>query len=446
MSSETTAQLIAEYRRRALPRMLRRASDLPFYREHWQLGPARAPASLEGLPPVSKRDIPRISAWILHPQRLGAVVVSSGSTGRPVARVYSLRDQARWAAEAAASADEPIGAINIDLEESGHGVQAPMRRSGRANLLLPIMEEEALMRAHAIVRAWQSEHGALVPIKSVLGAPWSLATFAAYMRHLGEDPASLGVEEVSSYADRLPKYMREELARAYGAVVRDSYSMSEIRGVRAGRCPLCDRFHLQHNIVPEFVSPGGGAPVEEGVAMLVLTELMPDGADTPLIRYETGDIVWRHRSECPEGVESFEVLGRMRASPRHPVTDELLIPDRLIGDALARSGLVAREAVPLWMGSNFYERILEPLHEWRLTAGPSALRLQITAQRSRRHVGGAADCTRVIDDLFETWPPLLDTVRRSPLEVEVSFADQVEYAVRPKWRPRAPGMPVEELD
>jgi len=437
----TTAELIAAYRQRACPRMLRHATTLPFYRQHWGLPGGRTPESLHALPLTTKRDIPRLSAHVMTPELLGAVVVSSGTTGRPVARVYSQSDLERWTIEAAHLGNDHVGALIVDLEENGHGAATPPRRAGHVNLMLPIVEEEALVRAHSVIREWIQDHGSAFPLQALLGAPWSLSTFAAYLRHLGEDPASLGLVQVLSYADRLPGYMRDELTSWYRAPLRDSYSMSELRGVRADRCPKCDRFHLQHTAVPEFLGLESRASIEEGPATLVLTELLPDGADTPLIRYETGDIVWRHRNDCPEGVEAFETLGRMRASPRHPGTDALLVPDRLIGDALAVSGLVAREAVPLWLGSAFAEPILEPLHQWSLDGGSDSMVLQIVAQRARTSVGTAVHAARVIDDLRETWSPLDAAVSSGAIRVEVSFVDAVEYAVRPKWRPRAPHLP-----
>lgn len=445
-TATTTAEMIAEYRRRACPRMLRHATGLPFYREHWGRSGERTPESLAVLPLTTKRDIPRLSASVMTPERLGAIVVSSGTTGLPVARAYSQRDLERWSDEARYVGNVDKGALIVDLEENGHGAATPSRRAGHVNLMLPIMEEEGLVRTHAVIRHWIEAHGSAFPLEALLGAPWSLATFAAYLRHIGGDPGALGLVQVLSYADRLPRYMRDELTSWYRAPVRDSYSMSELRGVRGDRCPQCDRFHLQHTVVPEFLCLDSSKPVDEGPAMLVLTELLPDGADTPLIRYATGDIVWRHPCTCPEGVESFEVLGRFRASPRHPVTDAVLIPDRLVGDALALSGLVAREAVPLWLGSDFAEPILEPLHHWSLDGGVGSLVLRISAARARRSVGKAADAARVVEDLIATWQPLDAAVASGVLRIDVEFVDRVEYAVRPKWRPRAPHLPPSAVD
>lgn len=102
---------------------------------------------------------------------------------------------------------------------------------------------------------------------------------------------------------------RARIEAVWGARVIDHYGMTEVGpvAVESASAPG-NLIVLEHRYIAEFVQPGTGKPSAEGeVAELVLTNLGRTGS--PLIRYQTGDLVKARRGAAGMVLEGG-ILGR----------------------------------------------------------------------------------------------------------------------------------------
>ncbi|MCA9716518.1 MAG: phenylacetate--CoA ligase family protein, partial [Myxococcales bacterium] len=147
----------------------------------------------------------------------------------------------------------------------------------------------------------------------VTGYPSSLYVIASAMLERG---AALPwrCRAVLTSSETLSARQRETVARAFDAPVGDFYGMVELVAT-AGQCAR-GRYHFDHEVgVTEF-EPLPGLP---NTGRLISTGLLNDA--TPLIRYDTGDIVRRATTPCPcgrVGLSAERVDGRVESYVRTP--------------------------------------------------------------------------------------------------------------------------------
>jgi phenylacetate-CoA ligase len=123
------------------------------------------------------------------------------------------------------------------------------------------------------------------------------------------------IHQIITLADRVSPELRELTRQAFGARIVDRYSSVEFN-VIALQCPVHD--HL-HQIVPNVhieVLDEYDQPVPHGQpGRAVITGLQ--GAATPLLRYELGDIITMADQPCDTGITwpvISDVHGRVRSS------------------------------------------------------------------------------------------------------------------------------------
>jgi phenylacetate-CoA ligase len=212
-------------------------------------------------------------------------MATSGTTGRPLRRVFSARD---WTAVLDRLQRNPSvgpGDIAITL--------GPID-----GLMGPTASAESAARAGAMmVLAGLYSSAAKVRLIAEL-RPAVVAGAASYLLHLievakreGIDLAGLGIRTVVSVGEpgaAIPSTHRR-LTEGWGAFVRDGYGMTELFPLGGG-CRHSSALHIASDfVITEIVDPQTGNPRPHGEpGEVVYTNILGDSHT--LLRYRTGDI------------------------------------------------------------------------------------------------------------------------------------------------------------
>lgn len=231
---------------------------------------------------------------------------TSGTTGRPLRRVFSARDWGymldRFARQSPWTADDVV--------------LLTMPVDGAAG---PTAGMEAAANAGALVIAaglWSTER----KIDTIVSLrPTSITGTASYLVHLtdvarerGIDLSSYGVRTVASIGEpgAAVEGTRRKLSDRFGgAAVTDGYGMTEILPF-GGNCAFDRSIHLPEDMVMvECLRPGENEPVEPGeLGELVFTNIVGD--TQPLLRYRSGDLGrLSDGSPCECGTTHLRILG-----------------------------------------------------------------------------------------------------------------------------------------
>jgi len=283
------------------PTLDRAAAQSPFYRR--TLGArareVRSSTDLPALPLLDKAiAVDAGDALYADPSPDDRFVLSSGTT-RVGRRVLVVRrgveeDAALSSYQAAVArhhADERRpGPRVLVLFAAHHGL--PSDLPSPAEVRVPwLPHENALELArYALVDA--RDRG--LPFAVMRGSVTALLALAAFLEATGVDGTSLGLRYIGANSYELSPRARARLADVYGADVIESYSLSELP-MWAPQCPFCGALHLDGApVLPELVGLHDNRPLafgEGNTGRLVLTGLFPYVERTPLIRYDTGDVV-----------------------------------------------------------------------------------------------------------------------------------------------------------
>jgi phenylacetate-CoA ligase len=132
-----------------------------------------------------------------------------------------------------------------------------------------------------------------------------MSSYALHLANLADqnniDLASGSVQRIICSAEPLSAAKREKIGRMWGAVVRDSFGMTEA-GMMAAEDGAADGFRIWSDLFfIEVVDPETNAPVAEGeVGALVVTPLFTN-AITPFLRWKSGDMVTLRDGVAGEG-------------------------------------------------------------------------------------------------------------------------------------------------
>ncbi|MQA84462.1 MAG: AMP-binding protein [Streptosporangiales bacterium] len=291
----------------------------PFWREKLeQVG--TAPEDVRGvddigrLPTCTKQELQREQEE--HPP-LGRYVctdraewvrffATSGTTGRPLRRVFSARDWGymidRFTRQSPWTPDDVI-LLTLPID-------------GAAG---PTAGMEAAAHAGALVIAgglWSTERkiDTMVSLRptSITGSTSYLLHLTEVARKKGIDLSSLGVRTVACIGEpgaALDSTRAKISGRFGGAAVTDGYGMTEVFPL-GGNCAFDRSIHLAEDIVlVECLRPGGNEPVEPGeLGELVYTNIVGD--TQPLLRYRSGDLGrLSDGSPCGCGVTHLRIQG-----------------------------------------------------------------------------------------------------------------------------------------
>jgi phenylacetate-coenzyme A ligase PaaK-like adenylate-forming protein len=311
-------ELRRSFQTRALRRTAARAASLtPFYREIFE-GASVAPdrLTLEDLPSVprtSKQDLlDRAADFVADGSRPHLSTRTTGTTGRPTQIWLSRKEIELWPAMAALS--------GLLRGEIGPDDCMQINISSRATAAVQQnVTVCALVDAHCIVMG-------LVPpdesLDSLLdgdeAAPTLLSTYPSYLAELvraarrrGLGPDAFRLRRIDCGGELLSAALENAAIETFGAVVNDTFAMTEVLPV-SGR--TCSAGHLHHDLnmgLVEIVDVDSGVPVEPGeVGSVVITPYYPFRECMPVLRYDTRDLVRR----LPDEALQCELAGTPGAS------------------------------------------------------------------------------------------------------------------------------------
>jgi len=212
-------------------------------------------------------------------------MTTSGTTGRPLRRVFSARDWDQVLDRF--QRNSPIGPGDVVV------MLGPVD-----GMMGPTAGAEGLARCGAlVVHAGRYDSRTKVDLIRDL-RPTVVNGSASYLLHLagtaqsmGVDLAGLGIMAVTCVGEPgagIPA-TRARLEESWGAFVNDGYGMTEIFPL-GGACPFSATVHIPDDLViTEIVDPETAAPVAAGEpGEVVLTNIVGD--TQPLLRYRTRDI------------------------------------------------------------------------------------------------------------------------------------------------------------
>jgi phenylacetate-CoA ligase len=250
-------------------------------------------ADLSRLPFCTKRELladqaehPPFGSYVAADRtRLARFMMTSGTTGQPLKRVFTARD---W------------GYVLDRLQRN-----SPLHAGDVAVMLGPI---DGLLGPTASVES-AARAGALVVLAGLYDSrtkvrlleqvrPAVVSGAASYLLHLvdvaheeGVDLRALGIRTVISAGEpgvAVPA-TRQRLVAGWGTFVRDGYGMTELFPLGGG-CRHSTALHIASDLViTEIVDPESGRPVPDGEpGEVVYTNIVGD--TQPLLRYRSGDV------------------------------------------------------------------------------------------------------------------------------------------------------------
>jgi phenylacetate-coenzyme A ligase PaaK-like adenylate-forming protein len=198
----------------------------------------------------------------------------------------------------------------LQLAPEAHGMRP--QHTGWRQLQCPLVGSRSVDRAAMLLRRRFAVPGYRERIAHVIGTPQQLKKLTMALAQRGLRGEELAVEALHSFSDYVPRGLQRFLERWWGAPLLDTFSMSEVTGSTALAAAGERGYHgFGPAVYPEYVDPFDGTPVREGLALLLLTELVPFSEFAPLVRYCTGDLVEVRPSDEIEGEMYFIHKGRI---------------------------------------------------------------------------------------------------------------------------------------
>ena len=256
-------------------------------------GDVRGLEDLDRLPFCTKEELQ--ADQVVHPpfgsyvgaarSRLTRYMTTSGTTGRPLRRVFSARDWGYVLDKFQRNPQVGPGDITMTLGPTD-GLMGPTAgvesaaRAGALVVLAGLYDSKTKLRVMAELK------------------PTVVSGTASYLLHLIDlakemdvDLPSLGIKAVLSVGEpgaAVPA-TRRRLMEGWGAFVNDGYGMTEIFPLGGG-CRHSTALHIASDLViTEIVDPTSGQQVRRGEpGEVVYTNLVGD--TQPLLRYRTRDI------------------------------------------------------------------------------------------------------------------------------------------------------------
>jgi phenylacetate-CoA ligase len=294
----------------------------PFYAERLRGAGVRTAADLPRLPFTTKEELregqlddPPFGPHLCAPrERLVRMHVTSGTTGEPVAVGFTRRDHEANSAVggeafriAGLRPDDVVAhCLNYALYAGGIADHMAIEASGATVVPVGIGQSRRLLELIPRLR-----------ITALFGTLSFPSYLAARAREAGIEPRELGLRHIVTAGEPGAGLaaVRQEIERAWGASVLDTFGMSDVWSTMGGACGEGEGLHLtvSEHAVLELVDPDGGAPLEledGATGELVWTHLRREAS--PLLRYRSGDLaqVWTSPCGCGRTEPRIRIDGR----------------------------------------------------------------------------------------------------------------------------------------
>lgn len=330
---------------------------IPWYRERADLyrGPLHDNADLARLPIIDRATVVNDQRQFVSSDRWpSAISYSSSTTGgigqprwrgdaerRAMTDLYSAsmaEADDRSADGTTSQADTGVTLVIHPYDQGPPQMPADVTRRLYVAMLVPWHFD----LIHQFLRdGWRSPSGTQ-RVEAVDCFSPGLRILTEWFEQRQIDVGSFGVDHLFGYGSIQPAPWRRRLATAWGATYHDLYGLTDVVASDSDQCPLCRAYHFGLPIVPEVVDPVSRQPVDDGLGVLLLTELYPYAQVQVLMRYWTDDLVELARP-CPFGGFGFLFRGRRSSSVVIERDDQrpLIIGSLQVGEICADSADVA---------------------------------------------------------------------------------------------------------
>ncbi len=303
-------RLLEEQEKRLQETLLTAYNQVPLYRECFdrhgiRVGDISKRGDLVHFPPISKDDLregypDRCVRKTPYPARES---FTSGSSGRP----FAVRVDSRTLSDARAL-------MLLRANFSGWEIGDPMLQTGMSlsrglvkrvkDHLLGVQYVSAFDLSDSVLDRYLSiieERG----LKYVMGYPGSVYFLAQRARRLGFNHR---LDGIVCWGDNLYRHYREEMEKAFGCRVTDTYGCGE--GIQvAAQCEEKAYHVFMPHVIVEVVDEAGKAVPAGMPGNILLTRL--DAGAMPLIRYRVGDMGRMAPAipcPCGRGFETMEAI------------------------------------------------------------------------------------------------------------------------------------------
>lgn len=295
----------------------------PYYREraaYAALPPVKpgAPVDLSALPVIDRATVVEHAEEIVSDTlELRQICHSSGTTGTPL-EIYKSYAEIGFIGDYYTSMFAPlrkaVGTLPLTLSfpNVNHGMPVPIPGFGKT-FHGGVTDDTLIRDAVRVLRNRYRIPGHKERITLLSGLEHHILFFTSYLMEQGIDPRDFGMQAVNITGNFVARHWLDFLADAWGTQINDRFTLTEFIG-GASRLGLGDEFVLDPQIIGEVVDEDGKV-VEEGAGRLVLTGLAPWIQMQPLIRYDTGDLVWRTRGRDLPTL-TFKFLGKRKNAIR----------------------------------------------------------------------------------------------------------------------------------
>jgi phenylacetate-CoA ligase len=217
--------------------------------------------------------------------RLVKLMMTSGTTGQPLRRVFSARDWGYVLDRMQRNSPVARGDVSMILGPID-GLLGPTASAESAARVGALVVLAGLYDSKTKVRLIEQLRPAVVS-----GAASYLLHLVDVAREEGVDLLAADVRTVISAGEpgaTVPA-TRQRLVAGWGAFVRDGYGLTELFPLGGG-CRFSTAFHIASDLViTEIVDPDSGEPVRAGEpGEVVYTNIVGDSQ--PLLRYRSGDV------------------------------------------------------------------------------------------------------------------------------------------------------------
>lgn len=388
----------AKFRDTLIKETIRNASKIPFYAGLWKqhnidIDKITKTEHLNQLPVVDKLlYMTQYQDSMDQNSGIALVSYSSGTGGKISFRyrtidevqyiqrfftsVYKLDEVAKGGGEAvplAISFYNHYHGKRIPVPGNVYTLEAGLFEAGHADQVLSILQKDFRI-ANVENRVTQ-----------IYGDIKNHKALTRIMLSRGIDPAKLPVNVLVGTGGYSSRFLIDTLEEIWQAKFVNCYSLSEIFGA-ATLCPDCGWFHMDAHVVPEVIDPFTHEKINEGVGVLVLTELYPFIQFQPLIHYFTEDLVKAQISECPhdKGNISFQLLGRTWDAIIDKDSREILLYSSVLHEVLDKIPVVKKKA--FMVDGDFMQDIGEPLWTQSVESTNKTLKLNIHIECRFDHI------------------------------------------------------------
>jgi hypothetical protein len=264
--------------------------------------------------PVLERPqvIERFDELIASDVTFNSVCHTSGATG-PSLNIYKSSEELAflWSyysrlLRPAVEEIRPVPLI-LSLPNFYHGV--PVRLPSFGKVFVSGVTDDLLVQdAVKVLQRRYRIPGHDARISVISGLSYQIKFFTSFLIEQGYFPRDFGIRSLNIIGSYTSKLTKSFLGEAWRALIFERFTLTESAG-GANKCLHCGHYHLDPHVIGEVVDPDTLKPLEEGVGLLVLTQLHPFVQMQPLIRYYTGDLVRKVRSDCAVTM-TFDFLGK----------------------------------------------------------------------------------------------------------------------------------------